>query len=110
MVIELCKLLNEVKTSRITTEKGEKVVLNNRVMIYQGKNKSTFIDITAWNEIAEFIERNFNKDEQIFIEGVLRNKPITVNENALQTSYILVTNAKIIFGKNETKTETEGCV
>lgn len=85
MVIELCKLLNEVKTKTVTTENGEKTVLNNRVMIYQGKNKRTFVDITAWNSMAEFIERNFKKDDQIYIEGELKNKPITVGEQSLQT-------------------------
>lgn len=107
MVIELCKLLNEVKTKTVTTENGKKTVLNNRVMIYQGRNKSTFVDITAWNSMAEFIERNFKKDDQIYIEGELKNKPITVGEQSLQTNFVLVTNAKLIFGKNEQRTETE---
>ena len=57
--------------------------------------------------MAEFIERNFKKDDQIYIEGELKNKPITVGEQSLQTNFVLVTNAKLIFGKNEQKTETE---
>ena len=108
MVIELCKLLNEVTTKTVPTENGEKIVLNNRVMIYQGKNKSTFVDITAWNGMAEFIERNFKKDDQIYIEGELKNKPITVGEKTFQTCYILVNNATLVFGKNEQKPEQEG--
>ena len=59
------------------------------------------------NPMAEFIERNFKKDDQIYIEGELKNKPITVGEQSLQTNFVLVTNAKLIFGKNEQRTETE---
>lgn len=65
------------------------------VYFYDVRNKSTFVDITAWNSVAEFIERNFKKDDQIYIEGELKNKPITVGEQSLQTNFVLVTNAKL---------------
>ena len=100
MIIELGKLLNEVKSQTITTEKGDKVVLNNRIMIYQGKDRTTFIDITAWGGVAEFIEKHFTQNDEIFIEGELKNKQITVDDKTFQGYYILVNNARIVFGKN----------
>lgn len=110
MVIELCKLLNEVKTKTVTTENGEKTVLNNRVMIYQGKNKSTFVDITAWNSMAEFIERNFKKDDQIYIEGELKNKPITVGEQSLQTKLCACNQCKAYIRKKRTENGSGGLI
>lgn len=107
MIIELGKLLNEVKTNVITTEKGDKTVLNNRIMIYQGRERTTFIDITAWGGVAEFIEKHFKQNEEIFIEGELKNKQITVDGKMFQGYFILVSNARIVFGKN-TKSAAEG--
>ena len=59
MVIELCKLLNEVKTKTVTTEKGEKTVLNNRVMIYQGRNKSTFCRYNRMEQYGGIYRKKF---------------------------------------------------
>ena len=109
MIIELGKLLNEVKTHTVTTEKGDKLVLNNRIMIYQGKDRTTFVDITAWNGVAEFIARHFKQNDEIFIEGELKNKEITVDNKTFQGFYVLVDNARIVFGKtpNELAQEAE---
>ena len=76
MIIELGKLLNEVKTHTVTTEKGDNLVLNKRFMIYQVK---------------------------------LKNKEITVDNKTFQGFYILVDNARIVFGKtpNELAQEAE---
>lgn len=107
MIIELGKLLNEVKTHTVTTEKGDKFVLNNRIMIYQGKDRTTFVDITAWNGVAEFIARHFNQNDEIFIEGELKNKEITVDDKTFQGFYILVENARVVFGKNPNESARE---
>ena len=91
MIIELGKLLNEVKTHTVTTEKGDKLVLNNRIMIYQGKDRTTFVDITAWNGVAEFIARHFKQNDEIFIEGELKNKEITVDNRLFRAFISLLT-------------------
>lgn len=100
MIIELGKLLNDVKLQSVTTGKGERTVLNNRIMIYQGKERTTFVDITAWGGLAEFIAKHFKKGEEIYLEGELKNKTITIEGKTLQSFYILLTNARIVFGKN----------
>ncbi len=108
MIVEVGKLLNEVKTSIITTEKGDKTVLNNRIMIYRGKGRITFVDIAAWGHVAEFIEKYFKQNEEIFIEGELRNKQMILDGKPVQGYFILVNNARIVFGKNiKPKTEEE---
>lgn len=100
MIIELGKLLNEVKVQTVTTGKGERMVLNNRIMIYQGKDRTTFVDITAWGGLAEFIAKHFKQGEEIYLEGELKNKSITIEGKSIQSFYILVDNARIVFGKN----------
>ena len=107
MIIELGKLLNEVTVKTVTTDKGDKLVLNNRIMIYQGRNKSTFVDITAWNGVADFIARHFTQNDEIFIEGELKNKDITIDDKTFQGFYILVDNARIVFGKNPNESAQE---
>lgn len=107
MIIELGKLLNEVKTGTITSEKGDRTVLNNRIMIYQGKHHSTFIDITAWGKTAEFIENHFKQNDEIFIEGELKNKSITVGDKQIQGCFIMVSGVKMVFGKNLKTQEQE---
>ena len=105
MIIELGKLSNEVKTHTVTTEKGDKLVLNNRIMIYQGKDRTTFVDITAWNGVAEFIARHFKQNDEIFIEGELKNKEITVDNKTFQGFYILVDVDNIITTLNRIRVQ-----
>jgi len=107
MIIELGKLLNEVKTDTVTSEKGDRTVLNNRIMIYQGKNRSTFVDITVWGKTAEFVENHFKQHDEIYIEGELKNKVMTVGDKQIQGCFILVSGAKMVFGKNVKTQEQE---
>ena len=107
MIIELGKLLNEVQTRTITTDKGDKAVLNNRIAIYQGKNKTTFIDITAWGFTAEFIEKYFKKGDEIFVEGELKNKSVTIEDKTFQNCFILIRNVRNVYGKNPRPVEQE---
>lgn len=100
MIIELGKLLNEVKTHTLTSEKGDRTVLNNRLMIYQGKNRTTFVDVTAWGGMAEFIEKHFKQGDEIFIEGELKNKTVTIEDKTFQSFFVLITNAVLRDSKN----------
>lgn len=107
MIIELGKLLNEVQAKIITTDKGDKSVLNNRIAIYQGKNKTTFVDITAWSFTAEFIAKHFKKGDEIFVEGELKNKSVNIDNKTFQNCFVLVTNARNVYGKNAQVAEQE---
>lgn len=108
MIIELGKLLNEVQVKTVTTDKGKKSVLNNRISIYQGKNKTTFIDITAWGFTAEFIAKHFKKGDEIFVEGEIKNKSVTIEDKTFQNCFLLVTNVRNVYGKNVQVGEKEG--
>jgi single-stranded DNA-binding protein len=73
MLSELGRLVFDVKVEYVGDEK--KPVLNNRLAIQLGKDKTTFIDVVAWDKVAETICKNFKKGYEIFIEnGHLINK------------------------------------
>ncbi len=91
MIIELGRLAYEVKLKEV----GEKKVLNNRLAIPIGKDKTTFVDIVAWNGTAELIANNFKKGHEILIQGHLINKKGMKEKMEYDTIAILVD--KIVF-------------
>lgn len=92
-------------------------VLNNRVAIYNGKDKEgndrapTWVDITAWGNDAEYIAKNFSKGDEILLTGELRNKPFVVNkgtedEKTFQTLYLRVSDVTRTFGQKKTNEQS----
>jgi single-stranded DNA-binding protein len=102
MIIEIGRLVNDVRPDTIESESGAFKVLNNRIAIYQGKERTTFVDITAWGDCAAFIYAHFEKGDEIYIEGEIRNKPYSVGDKTIQTCFIRVAYVKPVFGKKRT--------
>jgi single-stranded DNA-binding protein len=100
MITEIGRLTQEVETKKLATENGDISVLNNRLAIFQGKDRTTFIDITAWGDTADFIAQHFFKGDEIYINGEIRNKSFTTDEKTIQICFIRVSNVKMIFGRN----------
>jgi len=61
------------------------------------KDKSSFIDITAWGGTAELIGKYLKKGNEIFIEGELRNNRYKKDGKHIP-SYILVTKIRFNYG------------
>lgn len=96
MLMELGRLTFEVKVNDV----GEgKKVLNNRIAIQAGKDKTTFIDIVAWNGTAELIGKYFKKGYEILIEGHLINTSKKKDNVEYETVEILVENVLFTHGK-----------
>lgn len=74
MVVELGRLVYDVKVEKVKVGNDEKSVLNNRIAISLGKDKTTFVDIVAWGGTAELIGKHFKKGNEIYVEGHLINK------------------------------------
>lgn len=106
MVVELGRLVETVQIKKINKNDKEVAVLNNRIAIPIGKGDSTYIDITAWGSCAEYIERNFVKGDQIYLEGELRNKKSTIGDKTIQEVFISVITVKLTYGRG-TKDLTE---
>ena len=102
MIIELCRLTQDVEIKTISTKDTKEIaVLNNRIAITHNKNITSFIDITAWGELAKFIGKYFRKGDELFIEGSIRNTDYPVGEKTIQMPYILVESVKFTYGNKK---------
>lgn len=104
MVTELGRLVFDVN---LETVKEDKKVINNRIAIQHGKDKTTFIDIVAWGKNAEIISNYFKKGYEIYIEGNLINKTALKNDVEFQTVAIQVENIKFTNGNPKETTLEE---
>lgn len=85
----LCVLIQDVNAQTVSTAQGEQLVLNNRVTSYVGKDKKHYIDITAWGKTAQLIADNFQKGDEIFLEGTLSNKLINPQQFGMLSDSVL---------------------
>lgn len=95
----LGRLVFDVKID--TVGEDEKVVLNNRIAIQTGKDKTTFVDIVAWGKNAEFINSYFKKGNEILLQGYLVNKTNKKEEIEYNTVMIKVERVNFTYGNNK---------
>lgn len=69
----LGRLVFDVELKEVGEDKDKKVV-NNRMALQAGKDKTTFIDVEAWGNTAELISKYYKKGYEILTEGHLVNK------------------------------------
>jgi single-strand DNA-binding protein len=50
-----------------------KLAVNRQGKPQDGQPNADFIQITAWRQTAEFVQKYFHKGQQVLIEGYLRN-------------------------------------
>ena len=100
MVVEIGRLINEVQIETVKNNDGqENKVVNNTIAIYNGRNRTTYLDIMAWGGEAEFIASYFRKDDEIYVIGELQNRTLQKDNNVISTIVLKVSSAKRIFGR-----------
>ena len=52
-----------------------------------GERRTEFIDVTVWNKLAEFVNRNLVKGQQIVVEGSLASNSWADNNGNRRISY-----------------------
>jgi single-strand DNA-binding protein len=87
-------------------ENKDKKVLNNRLAVSIGKEKTTFIDFEAWGNTAELIERYYIKGNEILMEGHLINKTKKREELEYETVAFQIDRIIFTYG-NKRKEEME---
>ena len=107
MLKEVATFAQDVELKTVTVNDVEKSVLNNRIAIYQGRERTTFINVTAWGKLAEYIAANYKKGDEVCIEGELRNGTINLEDRSVQTTYILVRSVKLTFGRKSRRAVVE---
>ena len=95
MVMEIGRLVFDVEVKEVGDDK--KKVLNNRIAISIGKDKSTFIDIVAWNKTAELIGK-YKKGNEICVIGSLVNTKKKIGETEYDTVAIQVDRIEFTHG------------
>lgn len=100
MVVEIGRLINEVQIETVKNNDGqENKVVNNTIAIYNGRGKTTYLDIVAWGGEAEFISLHFNKNDEIFVTGELQNRVFHKNNNVTTAVVLKVSSVKRVFGR-----------
>lgn len=96
MVYGLARFVYDLETKEV----GEgKKVLNNRVAFSIDEKNTTFIDVVAWNGIAETLVANCKKGYEIFIENaILLTKKKVKDEVEYETHYLLIKKFKFTHG------------
>ena len=99
MIQEVATFALDVEAKTVTVGDVEKTVLNNRIAIYNGKERTTFVNVTAWGKLAEYIAANYKKGDEVCFEGELRNGNQTLEDRIIQTTFILLRTVKLTFGR-----------
>jgi single-strand DNA-binding protein len=85
-VILLGRLVNEPEL-RYTTNNTAcckfRIAVNKPGKQAEGQPTADFFQITAWKQVAEFVEKYFSKGQQVLIEGTIRNNNYT-DKNGIQ--------------------------
>lgn len=85
MIMEIGRLVYDVEVKEVGEEK--KKVINNRIAINVGKNKTTYIDIIAWNGVADLIGRTYKKGYEICVVGNLINTKKKTTKDGVEFEY-----------------------
>ena len=80
-------------------ERGENRVLNNAIAIDNGKDKdATFINIVAWNGVADIIAKYIEKGDQFIVSnGQLQSNNYTKEDGTkVYNTQVLITEIKLL--------------
>jgi single-strand DNA-binding protein len=95
MVVELGRLVFDVEVKEV---KNGKKVLNNRLAIRANAKETVFIDIVAWDQVAELMAKYFSKGNEVLIQGELRNDTKEKDGVKYQSVFLLVDKLKFTSG------------
>lgn len=107
MYANIMRLVQEPKAVQRDVRGEQTSVINTRVAISLGNEKSVFIDIAVWGSLAELIEKYLHKGDEFYGEGELRNGTWTLSpeqmadgkEKTVHTVYLQLNHVKFTHGK-----------
>lgn len=98
MFAEIGRLTQDVSLTPIGDD--GKCVVNNRLAISYDKDRTAYIDLSAWNRTGQFMADHFKKGDELFVEGELRNKTNMIAGKEITMPYLLVTRVRFTHGNN----------
>ena len=63
-----------------------RIACQRNIKTESGEREADFIDIVTWRSAAEFVSRNFNKGDEIIIDGHLQSRNWTDRDGNKRTS------------------------
>lgn len=88
------------------TQSGKKVT-SFCVAVSRQKEGADFLNCTAWDKTAEFVNSYFHKGSSILVEGAIQTREYTDKEGKKRTATeILVHNAHFVDSRSEGATDT----
>lgn len=72
-----------------------------------GERQADFINVVAWRQTAEFINKYFSKGRMIIIEGSLQNNNYTDKNGVKHYSYDVVAD-NVSFGETKAQSQQSG--
>ncbi|HIR53349.1 MAG TPA: single-stranded DNA-binding protein [Candidatus Onthovicinus excrementipullorum] len=89
------------------TESGTSVlrfcVAVERAYVPKGQERQTdFINVVAWRQTAEFVDRNFNKGQMIAVEGSIQTRKYQDGQGNTRTAFEVVANNVSFCGDKKT--------
>ena len=105
----LGKFTKDVELRRIDINGENRLVLNNSIAIRNSSGKkddTTFLDITAWNGVAELIAKYLTKGEMVLLTGEIRSKSREIEGKKYTSHFLLVEKIEFV-GGNKNRKDTE---
>ncbi|MBQ8396675.1 MAG: single-stranded DNA-binding protein [Clostridia bacterium] len=83
------------------------LVAVNRPKAKDGENAADFINVTAWREQAEFVDKYFDKGNSIFIEGTINTRTWTDKDGGKRKeTEVIAQRVSFVDSKGETHSDT----
>lgn len=106
MYANIMRLTKDVEVRTVQSNDKERTVCNGRVAIETGGAQSTFINITAWNSIAEVMAKYLKKGDEFYAEGEIKNDTMQVytkegEKKEIQGVYLLIDKMKFTHGNSK---------
>jgi single-strand DNA-binding protein len=103
--IGVCRLTKDVENIRYTQSGKEIVTLN--VAINNGKDDTTFLNLTAFGKLAELCKQYLNKGSLIEVEFVIKNNNYKNNEGKMVYKEQYIINEVRFLSTNKKEVEKE---
>ena len=101
MIYQLGRLVKDVNLTTTDINGAEKKVFNNVLAIRIDQEKTAYIDVTAWGNVAENLSKYFKKGNEVLLRGEIRNKKNTIEGKEINVVFMLITGFEFTYGNKK---------
>ena len=101
MYSNIVRLASDINFKNVKVGDKEKAVANVRAAIKLTKDKSVFVNLTAWEHKAEILNKYYKKGDILYIEGELENDMLKIEEKEYKTVGITISKIEFTYGNKK---------